>query len=152
MSEKAELLISLGNTMLTEGWGKISSGNGAGKPTMISQDSPGFGSVLADASKAAFRAADTIEDFIPKDKHLLGGGSQSKARFNTSDIGEAQAIIQEALRSPPNAIFLPNSNIPGTFRVVADLGREIGVKGQNSVRVIVGMGGRVINAFRVYER
>lgn len=151
ISEKADLLISLGNTMLTEGWGKISSGNGAGKPTMISQDSPGFGSVLADASKAAYRAADTIEDFIPKDKHLLGGGSQSKARFNTSDIGETQAIIQEALRSP-NAIFLPNANIPGTFRVVADLGREIGVKGQNSVRVIVGMDGKVINAFPVHER
>jgi filamentous hemagglutinin len=151
ISEKADLLISLGNTMLTEGWGRISSGNGAGKLSGTSLDAPGFGSVLADASKAAYRAADTIEDFIPKDKHLLGGGSQSKARFNTSDVGETQAIIQEALRSP-NAVFLPNANIPGTFRVVADLGREIGVKGQKAVRVIVGMDGKVINAFPVHER
>lgn len=89
--------------------------------------------------------------FVPKNKHLLGGGSQSKARFNTSNVGEVRGIVEEALRSP-NAQFLPNPNIPGTFRVVTDVGRPIGVKGQQSIRVIVGGDGRVINAFPVHSR
>ncbi|MBI2374009.1 MAG: hypothetical protein HYV07_08425 [Deltaproteobacteria bacterium] len=81
----------------------------------------------------------------------LGGGSQSKARFATSNPDEVRGIVQEALRSP-NAQFLPNPNVPGTFRVVTDLERAIGVKGQQSVRAIVGLDGKVINAFPVHVR
>ena len=112
---------------------------------------PRGGSILQEASDAAFRAADRLAGFVPKNKHLLGGGSQSKARFNTSDIGEVRALIQEALRSP-NAQFLPNPNAPGTFRVVTDLGRQVGVKGQTSLRTIVGQDGKVINSFPVHTR
>ncbi|WP_052262427.1 hypothetical protein [Pseudoalteromonas luteoviolacea] len=109
------------------------------------------GSLLGKSSNAAFKAADNIGDFVPKNKHLLGGGSQSKARFNTSDVGEVRGLVQEALRSP-NAQFLPNPNIPGTFRVVTDMGRQVGVKGQTSLRTIVGQDGKVINSFPVHSR
>ena len=43
----------------------------------------GAGSILREASEVAFRAADDVGSFVPKNKHLLGGGSQSKARFAT---------------------------------------------------------------------
>ena len=66
----------------------------------VSLVAPKGGSILSQSSSAAFRAADDIGDFVPKNKHLLGGGSQSKARFNTSDVGEVRSLIQEALRSP----------------------------------------------------
>jgi hypothetical protein len=110
------------------------------------------GSALGNASGSAFRAADDIAQWTPKNKHLLGGGSQSRNRFNTADIGEVRGIVQEALRSA-NAQFLPNPNVPGTFRVVTDLGRQVGTRGSHqSVRVIVGGDGRVINAFPVRAR
>ena len=104
--------------------------------------------LLRKASDAAFKAADNISGFIPKNKHILGGGSQSKARFNTADVGEIRRLIQEGLRSP-NARFLPNPNVPNTFRVVTDLGRQIGIKGQTRLRTIVGLDGKVINSFPV---
>lgn len=111
----------------------------------------GGGSILREASEAAFRAADDVASWVPKNKHLLGGGSQSKARFATDSLDEVRGIVQEALRSP-NAQFLPNPNVPGTFRVVTDLGRSIGAKGQTAVRAIVGHDGKVINAFPVHLR
>lgn len=106
---------------------------------------------MRESSEAAFKAADDVASWVPKNKHLLGGGSQSKARFATSNIDEVRGIVQEALRST-NARFLPNPNVPGTFRVVTDLGRSIGVKGQQAVRAIVGLDGKVINAFPVHVR
>lgn len=111
----------------------------------------GVGSILADASDAAFRAADDVASWVPKNKHLRGGGSQSKAQFDTSDLDEVRGIVQEALRSS-SAQFLPNPNLPGTFRVVTSLGRPVGVQGQEAVRVIVGLDGNVINAFPAHVR
>lgn len=131
----------------------VTSPTGATKAlfTMVGRAVTKGGSLLGKSSDAAFKAADSIADFVPKNKHLLGGGSQSKARFNTSDVGEVRGLVQEALRSP-NAQFLPNPNIPGTFRVVTDLGRQVGVKGQTSLRTIVGQDGKVINSFPVNSR
>lgn len=56
-------------------------------------------------------------------------------------------LVKDALNSP-NALFLPH-NQPGSFRVVADLGKPIGTKGQTSVRIIVGEDGKIWNAFPV---
>ena len=66
-------------------------------------------------------------------------------------MNDVRGLVQEALRSP-NAQFLPNPNLPGTFRVVTNVGRPIGVKGQESIRVIVGLDAKVINAFPVHAR
>ncbi|WP_437685679.1 hypothetical protein [Sorangium sp. So ce176] len=111
----------------------------------------GGGSILREASEATFRAADDVASWVPKNKHLLGGGSQSKAQFATTNFDEVRGIVQEALRSP-NAQFLPSPNLPGTFRVVTNLGRPLGVQGQEAVRVVVGLDGKVINAFPVRVR
>ena len=106
------------------------------------------GSILDDASRAAFDAADNVGSFSVKPKHLPGGGG----KYNKFDYGvDPNAAIREALTSDA-AQFLPNPNLPNTFRVVTDLGRPIGTKGQTSIRVIVGMDGQVINAFPVKVR
>ena len=105
-------------------------------------------SILREFSEAAFKAADDIGEWIPKNKHLFGGGSQSSAKFITNNIDEVRAMVSEGLRSS-GAQFLPNPNVPGTFRVIADMGRKIGIKGQQKIRIIVGGDGKVINAFPV---
>ena len=110
---------------------------------------PNAGSILQEASESAFKAADDIGEWIPKNKHLLTGGSKSKAKFLTDDLDEVRGLVQEALRSS-DARFLPNPNIPGTFRVVTDLGRSVGRNGRQGLRVIVGFDGKVINAFPVH--
>lgn len=105
------------------------------------------GGALADASSAAFQAADDIAGWYPKVKHLLSGAG-SKARFATDSADEVRALVQEGLRSP-NAVFAPNPNLEGTFRVITDMGRAIGIKGQQFLRTIVGADGKVINSFPV---
>lgn len=110
---------------------------------------PGRVSLLKDISKAAYRAADRIQAWHPKNKHLRSSAARTKAKFNTDDFREIRDIVEEALRSE-RAMYMPNQ-IDGTFRVVTDIGRIVGVKGQTSVRVIVGLDGRVINAFPVHN-
>ncbi|MEM6275303.1 MAG: hypothetical protein AAF735_08700, partial [Myxococcota bacterium] len=127
----------------------IAAGGGPLAPAataFLNRFGPSASRVLQQASTAANRAAAGIGNWIPKAKHLLGGGSQSKARFLTDNFGQVRSLVQEALRSP-NANFLPNPNIPNTFRVVTDMGRAVGQNGRQFIRVVVGMDGKVINAF-----
>jgi hypothetical protein len=102
---------------------------------------------LANASNAAFKAADKISGLIPKDKHLLDSTAKRTAKFNTNSFDDIHSIVAEALRSP-NAAFMENDGA-NSFCVVVDLGRVIGSKGQTSVRVIVGNDGKIWNAFPV---
>lgn len=95
-------------------------------------------------------AADNIGSWVPKNKHLLGGGSQSKNRFNTANLAEIRAIVADGLRSP-GANFLPNNRADDTFRVVVDVGRPVGVRGETRVRIIVAPDGQVLNAFPVQQ-
>ena len=100
---------------------------------------------LDDASRAAFQAADDIGSFTVKTKHLPGaGGSWNKFAEGV----DPYAAIQDALRSG-NAQFVPNPNLPNTFRVVTDVGYTVGTRGETALRVIVTNDGRVINAFPV---
>jgi hypothetical protein len=99
---------------------------------------------LDDASRAAFRAADNVADFTVPTKHLPGSAG-NYAKF--ADDVDPHAAIQEALRSE-NAMFLPNQ-LPGSFRVVTDLGYPVGSRGQTALRIIVGNDGTVWNAFPV---
>jgi len=105
------------------------------------------GSIIAGASKAAFKAANNVGSIFIKNKHLnLGAGNFAK--FATTDINTARSWVQQALRSP-NAQFLPNPQIPNTFQIITNLGAAIGTKGQTSIRAVVGFDGKVINAFPV---
>ena len=92
-----------------------------------------------------------LGQFQVKNKHLLGGGGHRKAaRFNVSDQASARALIDEALESPNALIFRNTGTHESTsFRVVTDLGRPIGTKGQTAVRVVIGEDGMVFNAFPV---
>ncbi|MBY0434096.1 MAG: hypothetical protein K2U26_08315 [Cyclobacteriaceae bacterium] len=105
------------------------------------------GSILADASKASFNAADDVGSIFIKNKHL-STATGNYAKFATTEVSTARGWVQQALRSP-NARFLPNPQIPNTFQVVTDLGTTIGTKGQTSIRAIVGFDGKVINAFPI---
>jgi hypothetical protein len=66
---------------------------------------------------------------------------QLQERFNINNVSEIRKIVKEALNSP-NASFIPN-NIEGSFRVVVDMGRPIGTKGQTKIRVIIGNDGKI---------
>ncbi len=99
---------------------------------------------LEEASTAAFRAADNIGDFSVSAKHLSGSGGNWN-RFATGV--DPNDSIAQALRSP-SAQFLPNGE--GTFKVVTNLGYQVGEKAsQTGVRVIVTTDGRIITAFPV---
>ncbi len=56
------------------------------------------------------------------------------------------ALLREALSSP-SARFLLND--AGSFKVVADLGRAIGTKGQTGIKAVVDFAGNVITWFPV---
>ena len=107
-------------------------------------------SALEESSKAAFKAADDIAAWVPKNKHLLSGGSQSKAKFLTDNIDEIRDLVQEALRSP-DALFLANEGLSDSLRIVVNLGKAVGVKGQQALRIIV-KDNKVVNAFPVHVR
>ncbi|NUE67588.1 VENN motif pre-toxin domain-containing protein, partial [Snodgrassella sp. ESL0253] len=127
---------------------KGANGNIAKQETIVKNNS---WVALDDASKTAFGASkNSIDTWIPKDKHMVGTAATRSAQFNTNNVSEIRSIVREALDSP-NANFLPN-NIDGSFRVVVDLGRPIGTKGQTSIRVIIGNDGKIWNAFPVNSR
>ncbi|HZD22401.1 MAG TPA: hypothetical protein VE569_03220 [Acidimicrobiia bacterium] len=94
---------------------------------------PRAASALEDASQAAFRAADNIDDFAVPLKHQPWA-SGSYARF-TEGVDQ-QRLIARALRSD-GAMFLPN-NRPGSFRVVYDFGQTIGTRGETALPIVVG--------------
>ncbi|MFP1814092.1 RHS repeat-associated core domain-containing protein, partial [Lonsdalea quercina] len=114
-------------------------------------DKKGSKSKLEESSDTAFDSAkSSVSDWTPKDKHMEGSTAKRAAQFNTNDVEDVRGIVRESLNSP-NAQFYPN-NQDGSFRVVTDLGRQIGTKGQTRVRVIVGDDGKIWNAFPVNEK
>ena len=104
-------------------------------------------SKLRIVSNAAFNAAENTGEWIPKNKHTLSGGG-SRARFDTDDFDEIRDLVRDGLRSN-RSTFMMNPNLDGTFRIIADAGKVIGVRGQTKIRIIVGEDGKVINAFPV---
>ncbi|WP_161965993.1 RHS repeat domain-containing protein [Steroidobacter cummioxidans] len=109
-----------------------------------SDSARGAGSALREASSAAFRAADDVAAFRVPVKHLPGAGGRY-AKFGEGV--DPQGAIAEALRSP-NAVFSPN-NVDESFRVVTDLGRAVGSRGETALRVVVGNDGKIWTAFPV---
>jgi hypothetical protein len=100
---------------------------------------------LANASEAAFRAADNAYSFAVSSKHLPGAGG-GWSRFASGE--DPNAVLREALTSP-NARFLPNPDHPDTFRVVTPMGRAVGDRGETGVRAVVTNEGHVVTWFPV---
>ncbi|HYF95147.1 MAG TPA: RHS repeat-associated core domain-containing protein [Symbiobacteriaceae bacterium] len=113
--------------------------------SMLTTTSEWSGTV-SQASQAAFKAADTAGDFTVSSKHLASAGGRW-AKFATDDAAEVSTWIKEALKSS-NAQFLAN-NRPDSFKVIVDVGREIGTKGERAIQVIVGTDGKIWTAFPV---
>jgi len=107
-------------------------------------------SALEGASATAYQAAKGVNNWIPKNKHMLTTTAKGKARFNTDNDNQVRRWVADALRSP-RAQFRPNGDSTDTFRMVVDMGVEVGVKGQRKIRVIVRDDGRILNAFPVHN-
>ena len=104
------------------------------------------GSRLAEASSAAFRAADNVGDFTVSAKHLPGAGGRWNKWAEGVDIN---GTIASALRSD-GATFLPNpGGAADSFIVRTNAGRVIGTKGQTFVKAVISNGGRIITAYPV---
>ena len=101
-------------------------------------------SELAVASRAAFRAAERVAEFRVPLKHLPDAGGRYAKFASGSD---PSALIKEALTSTA-AKFLPNSR-GESYKVIVDMGRVIGTKGQKSLEVIIGADGKIWTAFPV---
>jgi hypothetical protein len=99
--------------------------------------------VLVRASEAAFRAAGRADEFALGAKHAAGAGGRW-AKF--ADGVNPNAALREAL-SAPGARMLPND--ANSFRVVTDLGRAVGTRGETGVRAIVDFEGHVVTWFPV---
>ena len=82
---------------------------------------------------------------------MLTTTAKSKSRFNTDNEDLVRSWVTDALRSP-RAQFAPEPGKTDRFRMIVDMGREVGVKGQRRIRVIIGNNGGVINAFPVHMK
>jgi hypothetical protein len=130
------------------GWGANLARYGDDAADIIKGGTRGLG-MLENASTAAFRAADNVGDFSVAAKHQpWAGGNYSKFDWGL----DQQAVIREALTSD-SASFLPNyigaALSEDSFRVVVDLGRTIGTRGETAIRIVLGTDGRIWTAFPV---
>lgn len=104
------------------------------------------------AREAAAHAKNNVNKWNPKDIHLESGFQKSKARFNTDDKDKVRAMVKDALQSnSPRYMNNPSDSNGTSFRVIADMKRPVGTKGQTKIRVAVGMDGVILNAFPVRE-
>ena len=126
-------------------------GLGAGRATLGAATrtaAANTGSRLAEASSAAFRAADEVGDWTVSAKHLPGAGGRYNKWAEGVDINRS---VANALRSE-GASFLPNTASGAavdSFVVRTNLGTVIGTKGQTAVKVVVSNDGRIITAYPV---
>jgi hypothetical protein len=102
---------------------------------------------IAEASKLAFKAAENPAEIFVKNKHLnIPGGWGRAAKFDSTSVTEVQGWVAEGLKKS-DATFLPNGD--GSFKVVVDMGRPVGTKGQTGIRIMVNDEGKVFNCFPV---
>lgn len=80
--------------------------------------------------------------YSPSAKHLAGAGGRW-AKFNVGTPNGVRRIVYEALRSPNRVVSI---QADGRYRIVADLGRVIGTKGQTAVRVIMTPVGQIVTS------
>ena len=101
-------------------------------------------SPLKAASNAANRAVPSKGFNI--NKHLSSaGGNYNKFNLDSSD--DILRMVQNGLKSQ-NVAFAPNK-IAKSWQVIVDMGMQIGTKGQSTVKVIIGYGGKIWTMFPV---
>ena len=103
-------------------------------------------SVLKEASQASLKAANNVNNFKVSNKHLKSAGGNYR-KFSTDSIDDVNSIVKEGLQSP-NAQFLPNSQ-PNSYKIITDLGRTIGTKGETKIQVIVGVDGKIWTSYPI---
>ncbi|MEU2622939.1 hypothetical protein ABZ642_33260 [Streptomyces sp. NPDC007157] len=91
----------------------------------------------------AFKAAEKPSEIFVKNKHLSTSAG-GWAKFDSDSIPQVQSWVAEALKSK-NAVFLPNKDT--SFKMIVDLGRSIGTRGETGIRIMVGEDGVVFNCF-----
>jgi RHS repeat-associated protein len=100
--------------------------------------------LLAEIPGATAKATESAPSFAVPLKHLPGAGGDW-AKF--AEGVDPNAAIGEALQSP-EAVFAGNG-VATSFRVISNLGRVVGSRGETSIRVVVDLTGRIITAFPV---
>ena len=100
-------------------------------------------SALQTASRAASKAAKTASEFKVSAKHLPGAGGNFAKFAEGVNIGDA---IKTALTSDA-AKLLPNGDKINSFVVIADMGTQVGSKGETSLKVVVGNDGKIWTAY-----
>jgi len=103
------------------------------------------------ASQSAYLAAKNVRNWVPKNKHMRSSTSGTKAKFDTDDPEQVKSWVSEVLNSP-RRLHLPNGDSTDSFQIIVDMGREIGVKGQRKIRVVVTDAGKIITAFPVHKQ
>jgi RHS repeat-associated protein len=112
------------------------AGGTAGTLTVVAVEGEAA-SILVQASAAARVAAANINNFTVSAKHLAtAAGKWAKFQPGVN----INAAIQEALLAE-GALFSPN-NVAGSFRIITDLGRVIGTKGQTAIKIVVDYTGK----------
>jgi RHS repeat-associated protein len=98
---------------------------------------------LEQASNAARIAALRVGEFAVSAKHLPGAAGRYGKFASSVNIRE---VIKEALLSP-NASFKPNPG--GGFQLITNLGKTVGTKGQQAIKVVVDWSGKIWTAYPV---
>ena len=118
----------------------------------------GDGSLAEDIEAIVREAAVRISDWTPKGVHFAWERSfRNKGKFlATMNKDEARALVRETLLATPLLVFAnrrEGKRAPNEFRIVADLGRVIGSRGQRRIRIVLTRDARgylIDNAFPVH--
>ena len=78
-------------------------------------------------------------------KHL-SSASGNWSKFNKNSADDILRMVQDGLKGQ-NVSFAPNG--PHSWKVIVDMGTQIGTKGQNAVKVIIGHGGKIWTMYPV---
>lgn len=83
--------------------------------------------------------------------HGMGGKSGSAGgnyrEFATDSVDDVNNMVKEGFKYS-NAQFLPN-NQPNSYKVIMDLGKSIGTKGETKIQVIVGADGKIWTSYPI---
>jgi hypothetical protein len=105
---------------------------------------PGDSSKPKEVAHAMSEAVNQASEFVVPQKHLPeAGGRWAKFVEGTNP----NDLVREALNG--GTAKITTNTVADSYKVVADLGRTIGTKGETSIRVIIGKDGKIWTAFPV---
>lgn len=94
--------------------------------------------------QSAQNAIDKIADFTVKGYHLLNAGG-GKAKFLADSVSVVRDLVYNAL-SISNS-FVVNSG--DSFYTIVDMGEVVGTKGEQFIKIVFTVGGKIITAYPV---